>query len=153
MERQGGCRYSHKYCQQRKKLKSVNEFFSSEDDPKGKEIALNKAIIAHNLLKPGSLDRLWQSHAQIYTQKEANNNSSILTEIVVVYKAELFQQVANIRVKDWFIMTPANKLMRSSNDIQVPSILPITPRFTFIQNTSSILISGAMGAFYLAAQK
>lgn len=129
--------------------KSVNEFFSSEDDPKGKEIAPKQSqVIAQPVEKPGSLlDRLFGrvTGVQIYTQKEANNNSSILTEIVVVYKAELFQQVANIRVKDWFTMTPANKLMRSSNDIQVHRF-ETTPDLPYSEYLLDI-DSGAMGAF------
>ncbi len=129
--------------------KSVNEFFSPEDDPKGKEIAPKQGpSLAQPIEKPGSLfDRLFGriTGVQIYTQKEANNNSSILSEIVIIYKPELFQQIANMRVKDWFTMNAANKLLRSSNDLQVYRF-ETTPDLSYSEYLLDIN-SGAMGAF------
>lgn len=56
---------------------------------------------------------------QINTQREANNNSSILSEIVIIYKPELYSQISSITVKDWFTNTQAIIALKKSNDLQV----------------------------------
>ncbi|WGL59212.1 hypothetical protein QEJ31_11835 [Pigmentibacter sp. JX0631] len=129
--------------------KSINDFFSSEDDPKGKELnPKQNSTGLQSREKPGNLfDRLFGrvTGVQIYTQKNANNNSSILSEIVIVYKPELYQQILDTKVKDWFTLSQANKNLRISNDLQIYRF-ETTPDLTYSEYLLDVN-SSAVGAF------
>lgn len=129
--------------------KSINEFFSSDDDPKGKELnPKQNSSMLQTREKPGNIfDRIFGrvTGVQIYTQKDANNNTSILSEIVIVYKQELYQQIQETRVKDWFTLSQANKNLRVSNDLQIYRF-ETTPDLTYSEYLLDIN-SSALGAF------
>lgn len=120
----------------------------SNDDPKGKApptVAPKEALFQ----KPGGLfDRIFGRvcSVQIYTQKEANNNSAVLSELAIVYKPELYSQIASITVKDWFTLnTQAIKTLRASKDVQIYRF-ELTPDSAYTKYLID-LNSGAIGAF------
>lgn len=129
--------------------KSVKDFLTTEDDPKGKEFTLKQPqTIPQPIDKPGSIfDRLFGRiiGVQIYSQRDANNNSSILSEIVVIYKPEQYQKIANFRVKDWFTMTADQRTFKNSTDIQVYRF-ETTPDLPYSEYLLDIN-SGALAAF------
>jgi hypothetical protein len=132
--------------------KNISELSSknadSNDDPKGKAAPATppKGIPSQ---KPGGIfDRIFGRicSVQVNIQKEANNNSAILSELVIIYKAELFSQISSMTIKDWFTLnTQAIKTLRSSKDVQIYRF-ELTPDSAY----TSYLIdlnSGAVGAF------
>lgn len=128
--------------------KSVSDFVSSGDNPEGKSAPNVRPPNSNPPPKPGGLfDRIFGRvcSVQFKTQREANNNSSILSEIVIVYKAELFTQVSSITVKDWFTNSQSIRELKKSNDMQIYRF-ETTPDSL----SSSYLIdvnSSAVGAF------
>lgn len=132
--------------------KNISEFTlkntDSNDDPKGKA-SLPSPPNNSPPQKPGGIfDRIFGRicSVQINTQKEANNNSAILSELVIVYKAELFTQVSSMTIKDWFTLnTQAIKTLRMSKDIQIYRF-ELTPDSAYTAYLIN-LNSGAIGAF------
>ncbi len=123
----------------------------SNDDPKGKAppTAAPKETNEALSQKPGGIfDRVFGRvcFVQINTQKEANNNSAVLSELVIVYKPELFSQIASMTVKDWFTLNAqAIKTLRASRDIQIYRF-ELTPDSAYTKYLID-LNSGAKGAF------
>ena len=132
--------------------KNISELSSKNtdpnDDPKGKAAPPPPSKGASPQKPGGFFDRIFGRvcSVQVNTQKEANNNSAILSELVIVYKTELFSQISSMTVKDWFTLnTQAIKTLRDSKDVQIYRF-ELTPDSAY----TSYLIdlnSGAIGAF------
>jgi hypothetical protein len=128
---------------------TVKEFIPKDsDNPNGKSSPNSPPPNSNPPNKPGGIfDRIFGRicSVQINTQREANNNSSILTEIVIIYKPELFSQISSITVKDWFTNTQTIKTLKKSNDMQIYRF-EITP--DSLQSSYLIDVnSSAVGAF------
>lgn len=132
--------------------KNISEFSSkntdTNDDPNGKAITptpQNETIKE----KPGSIiDRIFGriTSIQTYVQRDSNENSAILTEIVIVYKDELISQISSKTTKEWFtINSESIKNLRASKDIQIYKF-ELTPDSTS-KNYLIDLNSGAITAF------
>ncbi|APJ03202.1 hypothetical protein [Silvanigrella aquatica] len=132
--------------------KNISEFSakakSFDDDSGGKQ---PPAVPPKNLVaqKPGSfLERFFGKicSVQINIEKNANSNSAILSELVIIYKPELYSQISLIPIKDWFTFNAdAIKTLRTSKDVQIYRF-ELTPD----SNYSKYLIdinSNASGAF------
>ena len=132
--------------------KNISDFPSSSatptDDPKGKALPMPPPKETA-FPKPGGIfDRIFGrvTSVQVNIDKEANNNSAILSELVIIYKPEFFKQISSLTVKEWFTLNNQSaKVLRSLKEVQVYRF-ELTPDFPYAEYLID-LNSGAIGAF------
>ncbi|WP_186645857.1 hypothetical protein [Fluviispira vulneris] len=104
--------------------------------------------------KPGSaLDRFFGRTigVQIQIQKDSNENSAILTELVIIYKPELYTKLASLNMRQWFSNSPEINILRDSPDIAIAR-LELTPETLFSQYFIKVKSSAVGGLLFTRLQ-
>ncbi|BBH52472.1 hypothetical protein [Fluviispira sanaruensis] len=104
--------------------------------------------------KPGSLlDRFFGRTigVQIQIQKDSNENTAILTELIIIYKPELYAKIASLSMRQWFSNSPEIKNLRESPDIAIAR-LELTPETLYSQYFMKVKSSAVGGLLFTRLQ-